>query len=41
VNEFHGKPALIKPGLRVAFYVQPSNQPGQKDTAINVTFVDK
>jgi tetratricopeptide (TPR) repeat protein len=41
VNEFHGKPALIKPGLRVAFYIQPSNQPGQKDTAINVTFVDK
>jgi tetratricopeptide (TPR) repeat protein len=41
VNDFHGKPELIQPGLCVTFYVQASDQANKLDNAINVTIQKK
>lgn len=39
VNEFHGNPSSLRPGLRVSFYIAPSNEPEKLDSAVNVTVV--
>lgn len=36
VNSFRGHPDQLQPGLRVSFHIQPTDQPGKKDTAVNL-----
>lgn len=36
VKEFHGRPDLLKSGVRVSFFIQPSEEPGKLDNAVNV-----
>lgn len=36
VKEFHGRPDFLKPGMRVSFFIQTSEEPGKLDNAVNV-----
>ncbi len=39
INEFRGNPAMLKPGVKVSFYITPNPEVGRKDLAVNINII--